>query len=66
MKKLLFGFSALCLLIWVGANAADTQLLEQLSGHTLDAKQLKFSQVESCESLENAREICKRDSRTSL
>ena len=36
----------------MGANAADTQLLEQLSGHTLDAKQLKFSQVESCESLE--------------
>lgn len=52
MKKLLLGFSVLCMLIWVGANAADTQLLEQLSGHTLDAKQLKFSQVESCESLE--------------
>ena len=36
----------------MGANAADTQLLEQLSGHTFDAKQLKFSQAESCESLE--------------
>lgn len=61
MKKLFLSFWVLLLLNGFTTQAADTQLVDQFSGQTFNANQLKFTQAKSCESLEHMLEKYAKD-----
>lgn len=61
MKKVLLSLWVLLLLAGFSTQAADTQLVDQVSGQDFNVNQLKFSQVKSCESLEKMLEKYARE-----